>query len=75
MMEEYYVYDTFKKRNKISHLHFISGDWHIKKMVFNKTFEYKAAIRGYHYFKSIWQPKENEALVSPFENGNSYKQL
>ena len=61
-----------KKENTISHLHYISGDWYIKKMAFNKTLEYTAAVRGYHYFKTIWQPKENEALVCQFENGNSY---
>ena len=33
-MEECYVYDTFakKKKKKISHLHYISGDWDIRKM-------------------------------------------
>ena len=41
-------------------------------MAFNKTFEYTAAVRGYYYFKTIWQPKENEVLVCQFENGNSY---
>ena len=41
-------------------------------MAFNKTFGYTAAVRGYHYFKTIWQPKENELLVCQFENGNSY---
>ena len=41
-------------------------------MAFNKTFEYTAAVRGYHYFKTMWQPKENEVLVCKFENGNSY---
>ena len=41
-------------------------------MAFNKMFEYTAAVRGYHYFKTIWQPKENEVLTCQFENGNSY---
>ena len=36
-MEDFYVYDTFakKKKNKkktISHLHYISGDWDMRKM-------------------------------------------
>ena len=61
-----------KKESTISRLLYISGDWYIKKMAFNKTFEYTAAVRGYHYFKTIWQPKENEVLVCQFENGNSY---
>ena len=41
-------------------------------MAFNNTFEYTAVVRRYHYFKTIWQPKENEVLVCQFENGNSY---
>ena len=41
-------------------------------MAFNETFEYTAAARGYHYSKTIWQPKENEVLVCQFENGSSY---
>ena len=61
-----------KKENTVSHLHYISGDWYIKKMAFNKTFEYTAVIRGYDYFKTIWRPKENEVLVCQFENVNSY---
>ena len=50
----------------------ISEDWFIKKMAFNLTFEYTTAVKGYHSFKTIWQPKENEVLVCQFENGNSY---
>ena len=60
-----------KKENTIAHLHYISGDWYIKKMALNKTFEHTAVVRGYHSFKTTWQPKENEVLVCQFENGNS----
>ena len=56
-----------KKENTISHLHYISRYWYIKGMAFNKI-----RSKGHHYFKTIWQPKENEVLVSQFENGNSY---
>ena len=56
-----------KKENAISHLHYISGDRYIKEMAFNKIHS-----KGYHYFKTIWQSKENEVLVCQFENGNSY---
>ena len=41
-------------------------------MAFNKVFEFTAAVRGFHYFKSIWQPMENEVLDRLFENGNVY---
>ena len=40
-----------------------------KRWLLIKLFEYTAAVRGYHYFKTIWQPKEN---VCQFDNGNSY---
>ena len=33
----------------------------------------RAAVRGYHCFKTIWQTKENKELVCQFENGNSYE--
>ena len=42
-------------------------------MAFNKTFEYSAAVRRYHYFKAIRQPKENEVLVCKFKNGNGQR--
>ena len=61
-----------KKENTTLYLHYISGDWYIKKMAFIKTFEYTSAVRGYHYFKTTWQPKENEVLLCLFGNGNSY---
>ena len=32
-------------------------------MAFNDTFEPTAAVRGYHYFKTIWKPKENEVEI------------
>ena len=41
-------------------------------MAFNKTFEYTAAVKGYHYLETISQPKENEMVVCQFENGSSY---
>lgn len=41
-------------------------------MAFNKVFEYTAAVRGFHYFKTFWQPKEKELLSCHFENGNNY---
>ena len=42
------------------------------RMTFNKIFEYTAAARGFHYFKTFWQPKENAYLRCHFENGNCY---
>ena len=52
-----------RKKIIISHLHYISGSGYIKKMAFNDTFEPTAAVRGYHYFKTIWKPKENEVEI------------
>ena len=71
MVQQWFMIHS-KIENTISHLHYISGDWYIKKTAFNKTSEYTAAVRGYHYFKSISQPNENEVLVCQFENGNNY---
>ena len=70
-MEECY-YDTFEKIKYDFTSHYISGDWYIKKMAFSRAFEYIAAVLGYHYFKTIWQSKENEVLDWQFENRNSY---
>ena len=61
-----------KKENTISKMHYISEDWYIKKMAFNKIFEYTSAVRKYHSFKTTWKPNENEVLICQFENGNSY---
>ena len=71
MVQQWFMIHS-KIENTISHLHYISGDWYIKKTTFNRTSEYTAAVRGYHYFKSISQPNENEVLVCQFENGNNY---
>ena len=48
----------------------MSGDSNIKKMAFNKTFENTATAMEYYYFKTVWQPKENEVLACQFENGS-----
>ena len=45
----------------------------LQTMAFNKTFEHIADVRRYHYFRTIWQPKENKVLVCQFENGNRYE--
>ena len=70
-MEKCY-YDTFEKIKCDFTSHYISGDWYIKKMAFSKAFEYIAPVWGYHYFKTMWQSKENEVLDWQFENRNSY---
>ena len=62
----------WKMENTISHLHYISGACYLKRIAFNKSFDYTVPVRGYHYFKPIWQSKEYELLIYQFENGNSY---
>ena len=37
-----------------------------------KCFEYFADVRGFLYFETFWQPKENELLSCHFENGNFF---
>ena len=41
------------------------------KMSYNKILEFTAAVRDFHYYKSVWQPKQNEVLRCEFENGNT----
>ena len=58
-MEKCYVYDIFQKRKYDS-----PSALPIRKLVHQKYgFEYTVAVRGYNYFKTMWQPKENEVLV------------
>ena len=62
-----------KKENTISHLHYISGDWYIKKIALKKKLLNTQQLQGdIIIFKTIWQTKENEVLVCQFENRNSY---
>ena len=39
---------------------------------FQKKIDYTAVTRGFHYFKTFLQPKENEVLRCHFETGNCY---
>ena len=41
-------------------------------MNINKTFQFTAAIRGYHVFRKIWQPEREEELKCGHEVGNEY---
>ena len=38
----------------------------------NKTFQFTAAIRGYHVFRKIWEPVIEEELKCAHEVGNEY---
>lgn len=33
---------------------------------------FTAAVRGYHYYRRFWQPKENEKLICLHEPGNAF---
>ena len=35
-------------------------------------YTFTAAVRGYHYYRKSWKPKENEALRCLFEENNPY---
>ena len=43
-----------------------------KNMNTNKTFQFTAAIRGYHVFRKIWEPVIEEELKCAHEVGNEY---
>ena len=38
----------------------------------NRTFQFSAAVRGYHVFQKTWQPTENETLNCFHDAGNKY---
>ena len=33
---------------------------------------FTAAVRGFHYYRRFWQPKENEKLDCLYEPGNAF---
>ena len=37
-----------------------------------ETVKLSCAIRGYHVYKNVWQPKENETLQCDHESDNDY---
>ncbi|XP_057290014.1 uncharacterized protein LOC130657458 [Hydractinia symbiolongicarpus] len=41
-------------------------------MAYNKTFEFTAAVRGFHYYKTYWKPEENQSLDCFHENNNVF---
>ena len=43
-----------------------------KNMNTNKTFQFTAAVRGYHVFRKIWEPVIEEELKCAHEVGNEY---
>ena len=40
--------------------------------MFDKMFEFNAAVRGYHYYKRFWQPVADETLQCDHEENNPY---
>lgn len=38
----------------------------------SRSFEFTAAIRGYHVFQKIWKPEYGEILCCSHENGNEF---
>ena len=38
----------------------------------SRSFEFTAAIRGYHVYEKFWQPELNETLVCIHERGNEF---
>lgn len=41
-------------------------------MAYNKTFEFTAAVRGFHFYRSFWKPEENQVLHCFYENNNAF---
>ena len=40
-----------------------------------ETVKFSCAIRGYHVYRNVWQPKENEKLQCDHESDNNYNLL
>ena len=40
--------------------------------MFDKMFEFNAAVRGYHYYQRFWQPVADETLQCGHEDNNPY---
>lgn len=41
-------------------------------MAYSKVFEFSAAVRGYHYYKSFWNPQREQFLECHHEFGNPF---
>ena len=41
-------------------------------MALDTTFEFLAAVRGFHVYRDIWRPYEEEVLMCGFEIGNLF---
>ena len=37
-----------------------------------RSFEFTAAIRGFHIYQKVWQPELNDTLVCIHERGNEF---
>ena len=37
--------------------------------------KFRAAVRGFHYYRRSWRPKENEKLQKLYEPGNGFDQF
>ena len=40
-----------------------------------ETVNYDCAVRGYHVYKSVWEPKERQVLSCSHEENNIYDML
>ena len=38
----------------------------------SKLFEYSSAVRGYHYYRKYWQPKESQSLDCIYAEYNPF---
>ena len=41
-------------------------------MATEKEVEFEAAIRGYHFYRKVWEPEENETLICLHEEDNPF---
>ena len=44
-------------------------------MAYCKTFEFSAAVRGYHYYRRYWTPQQDQELICSHEPDNPFDQF
>ena len=47
----------------------------LKSMAYNKTLEFTAAVRGYHYYRRYWAPQPSQKLNCFYEPDNPFDQF
>ena len=44
----------------------------LKNKAYTRSFQFTAAVRGFHVYRATWNPELNEKLICNFEPGNEF---